>query len=310
METKKTRIPYLNYIREVKATLPDDGDVKMEVSINVGDPYGRGYCKIDTSTIVKKKNNPQVYQSHYGYSRRMTENEVANYFPDLLPIVKVDDCTTNGVPIRYVNFLYYFEQMDLKSAQSLLRCSDEEFLQLSSAGHEGDIDYLTYLIVKIGLVDKWKKEADEAIKAFNSVSGHNFIDPYGDEYGMNLRKDIAPKMDYYARMEKEGAFTIEGIAARRKLASDQRLVGERGHAIADYVSDVNKLKVELSIRLAMLEFKIFKEDYIYYEHNNHIVINWRQHNVMLEQFNYMVDNIDMGKLPPNVQIIYGDRKRN
>ena len=60
----------------------------------------------------------------------------------------------------------------------------------------------------------------------------------------------------------------------------------------------------------MLEFKIFKEDYIYYEHNNHIVINWRQHNVMLEQFNYMVDNIDMGKLPPNVQIIYGDRKRN
>lgn len=307
MEDKKIKIPNLVYKRQIKVRLPKEGDVRLSVEIKVGDPYGHGYCQINSVNWVEKKSSSKPY-SHYYYIRIMTDEEAKEYFPDIYPIIRLNGSTVNGVPIRFVDFIWYFEMFDYKSAQEQLRCTDDELLKLSAAGHEGDPDYLAYLIVKIGLADKWEREAKEAIELFNKIGRFNFVDPYGKDNKMNIKRMVGPKAEHYAKMEKDGCFTIKGIAARRKMITDQQCVGERERAIADYVSDCNKLNVELNIRLALLDFKILRDDYIYYEHKNQIEINWHKNRVTLDQFNKIVKNIDRSKLPPNVQFVFGDGK--
>ena len=106
--------------------------------------------------------------------------EIVKHFPELKPYIPLHLCGHEGEPSYPVeNGIYFFKHEPMLKVMEYMRITEEEYTKL--AHHIEYKDYFKYLLFSLGIVARWKKEADEFIKFLEEKTGNEWVNPYSED---------------------------------------------------------------------------------------------------------------------------------
>lgn len=105
---------------------------------------------------------------------------IGKHFPEMKKFLPLHLCTHDGIPIYPIeNGIYHFKNSSAEVALNYLRLTKDEFWVLNK-----EIDSPARFHQKLftlGIVERWKKEADEFIAFLEEKTGEKWVNPYTPE---------------------------------------------------------------------------------------------------------------------------------
>lgn len=244
----------------------------------------------------------EIYNGYKSDARMIScgccHEEILAEFPEfkIFADLHLSDC--QGTPMYAVeNGYYFFKRGEYDKVQNLLRLTDDELSFL--VDNVSDKEHFAYQLHKLGLPQRWKSEADEAIKKLEELVGYEYEDTSTKLRGLGLTEE---NIAYIVRKESEGYYTSEAIAKRRAEEVERK----KKEAIAEVVDVFNKktkeAREEMNIKVYILEQGLPIDNFIYYDHRNTGVFNWLDYKdkITQEQFIDFYNNLDRSKLPDGI----------
>lgn len=202
MKYQRTRmVDYYGATLMFTATFNLDDDCKNGVcdfSIT-----GSAMCTAGKRGICKK--GEHVY---YG----CCHSEIAKYFPELVPFMSLHSSNEFGQPMYPVdNFIYHINQ----------RASDDKLCKWYRVTKEQlavlresviDKGFFQYQLVKLGVIDQWRKEAEKAIAWLEEKTGKTFMHTENPKFTLP-NSEVIKDME---RRVQAGEFTSAAIQERIK----------------------------------------------------------------------------------------------
>ncbi|MDH6354709.1 hypothetical protein M2132_001038 [Dysgonomonas sp. PH5-45] len=157
------------------------GSKKIVVKIRLNDECKNGHQDFAiTADIYEKKGNGQYYHSCGG----CCHDEILKYFPKFKIFVDLHLSDYSGAPMYATENGYYWFTQDRKTALEYLRITDEEYDNIQgyiAQKNNGLIEtqfnkvYFGEALQHFGIVDRWRKEAKEAISQLELLTETKFI---------------------------------------------------------------------------------------------------------------------------------------
>ena len=91
-------------------------------------------------------------------------DEICKFFPELKPFANLHLCNYKGQPSCTVDNGIYYISKGKEIAMRNLRITEDEYDALLPAAELNDKDYFVYKLFKLGIVKRWKSEADKFIE--------------------------------------------------------------------------------------------------------------------------------------------------
>ena len=273
----------------------------LKVTASLDDDCHNKHCDFSITCMVYLK-NPSSHEDPCiagGCDHKL----IGKYFPELKKFFPLHLCTHEGLPMYPVeNGIYHINKSGLEVAKNYLRISDSEYLKLAKSTE--DKIYFAYQLITLGIVDRWKKEADEFIAYLEEKCGYEWENPYTpdtERFRLTLSEEAKKVVE---KRIASGYYSDEAIETRaeetRKAAFQAQIdkVNER------YNEETKKARVERDVALCILYCGISTNNYIYYNHNNTLVFNWLSHGDTLsrEEFDRFVAEADYSLLPDGIKI--------
>lgn len=107
-----------------------------------------------------------------------------------------------------------------------------------------DEQYFTYLLHELGIVERWKRESDEAIKVLEELTGQTWVNPYKPEEERLVLKFTDEERTLIKNRLKEGYYTPEAIQARKEREKREKYEKKRNEIIADCEKLCRKRKIK------------------------------------------------------------------
>ncbi len=190
-----------------------------------------------------------------------------------------------------------------------LRITEDEYDALLPAAELNDKDYFVYKLFKLGIVKRWKSEADKFIE-FLLRQGGEWENPYtiSDE-----RPTIKLTGGIRALVEsrlKKGYYTKENIDKILQQRRADEISKKRQSIIEEYYKKTEKARNERDVMLYILDHGLPADNAIYYNCDNTVKFNWSPYRKQItqEQFVDFVNNLEHDKLPDGIQFVLGDGK--
>lgn len=202
-------------------------------------------------------------------------DEILKAAPEFEPFVKLHLCDYNGVPMHAIANGHYhmkngFNDKTVDHKEKFCeyyRVTPEQYDTLKGAK---DQNYFGFLLVKLGVLDQWKAEAQAAIKTLESLTGDEFInDSEKSNFQMNTEM-----IDLIEEKVKEGFYTPENIEQREAEKKQAKLDKDVTYLEEKYKSDCNKLLLDFEKNKLLLQLFGTSDNVIFYNHINTIVFNW------------------------------------
>jgi len=209
-------------------------------------------------------------------------DEIAKVFPELAIFNDLHLCNVNGVPMYAIaNGIYH-----IKNQPQHIKChfnaTDEEVEILKTAEDE---QVLSYMLVNMGIVKRWKETANKAIKLLEEMTGESFEDNSTRLESVELTHERKAQIQ---ALIDGGHYTPEQIEARKLEADEIKRKDELTELEEDYIKSVEKVRADYLANKAVLLGGLSNKNFIYYNHTNEGVFNWNTntHNnaVTIEQF--------------------------
>lgn len=280
---------YLKYNTEQRI-----GDKIVCVHISLDDDCHNGHADFSMTG--------EIYNGYKSDARMISGGCCHEAILDVFPEFKIfadlhlSDC--QGTPMYAVeNGYFFFKRGEYDKVKSNLRLTDNELSSL--IGNVSDKEHFVYQLHKLGLPQRWKSEADEAIKQLEELVGYEYEDTSTNLRGLGLTEE---KIADTERKESEGYYTTEAIAKRR----EEKVERKKKEAIAEVVDVFNKktkkAREEMNIKVYILENGLPIDNFIYYDHRNTGVFNWLdwKDKITQEQFVDFYDNLDRSQLPEGI----------
>jgi hypothetical protein len=266
---------------------------RIVVNIRLNDECKNGHQ--DFSITGDIYTSPTSNADRYHYTGGCIHDEIEKHFPQFKPFIKLHLCDFSGAPMYpQANGLYLiqkgFERLNGKTQKEYFcdyyRVSPEQYDVLK--GSENKTEFAIHLM-KLGIIDSWREEANKAIKLLEKLTGNEFLnDSKRSQFTPPTPEEIAD----HEKKVKEGYFTPEKKEERRvKALNDKR--EEMIKAVEDGENEkIEKAKIEISIKKVMINkfFELcnlaerdtfhlpenlrFFKNWIYYNHSNTICFNW------------------------------------
>lgn len=203
-----------------------------------------------------------------------------------------------GVPMHGIANGYYWmnEGNNKDYAISTLRITEDEYTTLKNCK---DKLIFQFTLESLGIVKRWKEEANTAIAKLEELTGCKFIDnstrlPY-TPLTFDQLTEIGQRINsgYYNPEAIKQRETDALQAKRDKLMAE--IEAKRDKAI---LRAENDYKIEKYVLLSGLPL----DNYIYYGHTNTVVFNWKDYDkkITKEEFDNFVQNLNYTELPDNV----------
>lgn len=155
------------------------------------------------------------------YSKRKTgscmiccgccHEEILKVFPEFKIFADLHLSDSQGTPMYAVeNGYYFFKRGEYAKVKSYLRLTDEEMCLL--VNNVSDKEHFAYQLHKLGLPERWKSEADEAIKILEQLVGYEYEETSTKLRGIGLTDEEIAKI---RQKEQEGYYTTEAITLRK-----------------------------------------------------------------------------------------------
>ena len=274
---------------------------RIIVNVRLDDDCNNKHCDFSVTGSVYKENRREPETCG------CIHEEIAKHFPMLRKYIPLHLCNYLGQPMYPVeNGQYFIKNETKEKAMELLRITSEEYEALKPISDKEEKLYFKYQLFYLGIVSRWKKEADEFISFLEEKTGDKWVNPYKpeEERVMALtdeeRTEVEEKIvqDYYI---------LDSIKKReldRRRAENEAI---RDSIIEKYNDIEKKAREERDVKLYLFDNGMPIDNVIYYDHTKRVVFNWLDYKPMVtqEQFVDFVNKVDYSKLPDGITFHLG-----
>lgn len=273
---------------------------KIIAKVSLNDDCKNGMYDFSiTADIYEKKRNGSFYWCAGG----CCHEEIEKRCPELAKFIPLHMCNHYGAPMYpEANGLYHLQNSSKETTVNYLRITEDEYNALSLAE---DQKHFKYLLFSLGIVERWKKEADTLISELETLSGLKWGNPYKPEeerFTLTLSEEERANME---KLIKEGFYTKENIEKRKEEARKAALIKKRADICARYDKDIAKAEREKKIMLYIFDSGISTENVIYYNHSNTVTFNWSDlscyKRISKEDFQNFLKSVDYAKFPEGIK---------
>lgn len=281
-----------------KNYLENGNAYRIDARISLADDCKNGVCHWSvTADIYQKRRNNRFL--HVGGG--CCHEDILKRFPYLETFVALHSCDSYGTPLYAVENGYYFMHKEPKEkAMRYLRITEEEYNTLHQAGDKQRFKYLLY---SLGIVARWNREATEALKKLEALTGCIWANPYSHAEERRHIEDLtAEECCEMEKREEHGYYAPEAIKARKEEAARKAYEMKRAEIIAECEKNVSKLEDGKNVKLYILDSGLPVDNIIYYEHKKEVVFNWLDYKDKISQdvFITFLNSVDYSKLPEGV----------
>ncbi|WP_231373109.1 hypothetical protein [Bacteroides sp. HPS0048] len=252
-----------------------------------------------TADIYEKRKNGRIVYAGGG----CCHEEIQKRFPELAKFIPLHLCNHYGAPMYpEANGFYHLQNSGKETTINYLRITEEEYNALSLAE---DQKHFKYLLFSLGIVERWKKEADTLISELETLSGLKWENPYKPEeerFTLTLSDEERANIE---KLIKDGFYTKENIEKRKEEARKAALIKKRADICARYDKDIAKAEREKKVMLYIFDSGVSTENVIYYNHSNTVTFNWSNlsyyKRISKEDFQNFLESVDYSKLPEGIK---------
>jgi hypothetical protein len=303
------------------------GNQITDIRITLDDDCNNGHEDFSITANIRERDSRGILRDAGG---GCCHEHILSLRPELKPFVDLHLCTWEGTPLHCAANGFYWlagylelsyveyhgsSGRDAKTKEECLRifkdhvrCTDEELpalLECRSA------DELRIALEDLGVVTRWKEEADAAIRQLETWTGSEFE-------SAATRKGWAPvtneEREIATARRASGYYTPEAIAARDAERAAALKAKKRATLIANHDSNVRKSKRYLEVKLFILDNFDNDVNCIYYDHCNEVTVNWTSTEKLVtkEEFDNMVEvfkNFRTESLPEGVKLEWQEKPK-
>ena len=262
--------------------------VNCEIKISLNDECKNGHQDFHITATFWEIGKPR--NDKYFYAAGSCHDEILKHFPEYKIFVDLHGCDYLGVPSHCVANGFYF----LTDGFSKTKPNDKNFKkeycdyyrinanQFDALNVAKDQNYYGFLLLKLGVLDQWKKEADKAIKTLEEFTNTKFIvDSVKNQFGMT-----AEELETVKNRITDGFYTSEAIEKRQS----DKIEAEKNSFIAEAKNKrdeaIKNAHIEYKVQLLVLNSGISLKNTIYYTHSDTLSFNWKSYEPKIseEQF--------------------------
>ncbi len=259
-----------------KVYTEDGQQYRIIVQIRLNDECKNGHQDF---AITADIHSVKSENKEYWVSGGCQHDEIIKHFPEFKPFVDLHLCDYSGAPMyTVVNGLYHMNEnlSDPTTNHKIEFCkhyrvTPTQYEKLSKA--ETEIEY-AMLLNNTGILSRWQKQADRAIKALEKLTGNEFVN---DSKRSNFVPPTDEEIDNFRQIEADGYFTPEAKAQRKIDAANtaKRLTIEK--ATKDAAVKIAEAELERDILILFTTYGVPTDNYILYLHNRELVFNWQRY---------------------------------
>lgn len=265
----------------------------IEVNIRLNDECKNGFEEFSITGRYRNKTDEIGGCIH---------KEIARHFPEFKIFINLHLCDYKGMPMYSVaNGFYFLENGKKKALIEHLRVSEEECDKI--AGMTVNMKHFSYLIQKMRLPERWKQEADNAIKMLEELTGKKF-----ESRATKPRKFdefSAIEIQEFENMVYDGYYSFENFKKRE----EEKRIKEKENILEELKREMEKkvtpIQEEYIVKKYLVELDIPINNFIYYTHTMEGRFNWLENSydkmITENEFNEIISKIDMSKLPNGVR---------
>lgn len=285
-----------------------------QIEIRLNDECKNGHQDFSITGTFWQSGKP--HNDRYLDCAGCCHDEILKVRPDLKPFVDLHLSTAKGVPMYAIeNGFYHLKNGEQrgKTAKEItvdhLRLKDGEFEILEKSE---DKIYFQALIEKLGIPERWIKEANEAIKILEGMTGKEFVND-SQKTGFI---PLGEKLKEVEALIESGHYSPEKIAERNAQKKAKQYEKERNSIIEHRDKEVAKENIECAVKLEVLRCGFIigfdLDNFIYYNHTNEGCFNWHTSSytkeVTKDQFDKFMAMVDYSTLPKGITFKSKDRK--
>lgn len=302
-------------------------DEKTIIKIRLDDDCGNGHAHFSvTADIYEYRNGRWV-----DFGGGCCHDHILSLRPDLKPIIDLHLSDQYGVPMHsFANGFYWLagcykdglgenyhggSGRDGKSPEECRRIFIEH-MRIT----EGEADHLIALMPEtaeilqyhcedMGLIGRWRSDADQAIAMIEQMSGQRWDHSYvPSRLGYKQLSD--ERRGEIKEMIESGYFSAEAKAERAAKKHAAKMEAKRKEIINSYEEGELKLRNKRDVALEMLRVDM-TENFIYYDHSNTISFNWSNLHKLITRDEYEAVKLalDYTKLPASVSLEFREKPR-
>lgn len=227
-------------------------------------------------------------------------DEIIKLFPEYEIFERLHICDFNGSPMYPVeNGMYHAKRNGKETLQRYLRLTELEAETLMMYLEE-EIAFRFHL-ENMGVVARWKEEANEAIQKLEELTGNEFDNVSTKSHYTPLTEEEHKE---YKEKQLQGYFDADKIQKRKEQKIQDKKIKKIEKLKLAAKTEIDAINTELNIKLAILDAGFSIDNFIYYKHKNEGKFNWLDYQDKLnkEDLDNLLAKIDKSKLPENINI--------
>lgn len=276
-----------NYLMHKITTKDEDGN-KMIVTIRLDDDCKNGHNDFSITG--------NVYKDGKFISGGCIHDEILKVLPELKIFVDLHLSDAKGVPMYAIEKSYYYLSKEgIKTMQDYLRVTDEQAQILATAE---DSKHLQYLVDTLNIPAQWQKEADKAIAILEEITGMKFEDNGRPTY-LRLPDTTMKQIENKIKL---GYYSTENKQKREEEKKEKELNITIANLQKERDKDIAKATNKCNINIAVLNTGLSIESFIYYNHTNEGVFNWKNYGkkVTDAEFSEFLNKVNYTGLPEGI----------
>lgn len=286
---------------ETKLINKDGMKQRVTVTVTLADECKNGYCHFSITFDIDRwaRNNRWC-----DYRSGAWGDEYCKYFDSLQRFNDLHLSNHLGQPLYAIeNTMYFISQEKKESTMKCARITESEYDALQFACKTKDKVYFKFQLFQLGIVKRWKEEADEFIQFLESKTGMKWVDPYNGEG----RVDVKPLTEDEMKHIEEGEWTERAILKAEKKLKEQM----KKEALLKLKED-HELKIwhenkEYEVKKYLLEKGYEDCNMIYYPHKKVVEFNWvsRKPSFTIDDYNALMSD---NRKPKDVEYVWKEPK--
>lgn len=205
-------------------------------------------------------------------------DKIAELFPEYAIFNRLHLCDYMGIPMHCsANGFFHLKngfnskttgEQFISEYCKYYRLTREQFMELNKAENA---THFAMILERLGVFEQWEKEAKEAIKTLEELTGEKFVNK-------SKRTNYYRPTDEQIKEEEENQENGFYSESEKQKRVEQKRVEKLALLDEDEEKEIQKIRLEYKVKRAIFDAgeKAF-ENYIFYPSRNEVCFNWRRY---------------------------------